>query len=71
MDKATEVKRELINMIVDFNPFVKVFRYLVGREPIDDAEIKEFILETYDYGEVCRYVVNEAFSKYQTKKLLS
>lgn len=50
------IKKNIINCINDFNEYVKDFRNEFRREPIDDEELKEYMLEKYSINELLKNV---------------
>lgn len=50
------IKKNIINCINDFNEYVKDFRNEFRREPIDDKELKEYMLEKYSIKELLKNV---------------
>lgn len=50
------IKKNIINCIDDFNEYVKDFRNEFRREPIDDEELKEYMLEKYSISELLKNV---------------
>ena len=50
------IKKNIINCIDDFNEYVKDFKNEFHREPIDDKELKEYMLEKYSISELLKNV---------------
>ena len=50
------IKKNIINCINDFNEYVKDFKNEFHREPIDDEELKEYMLEKYSISELLKNV---------------
>ena len=50
------IKKNIINCINDFNEYVKDFKNEFHREPIDDKELKEYMLEKYSISELLKNV---------------
>lgn len=50
------IKKNIINCIDDFNEYVKDFRNEFRREPMDDEELKEYMLEKYSVSELLKNV---------------
>lgn len=56
MISPEDIKKNIINCINDFNEYVKDFRNEFRREPIDDEELKEYMLEKYSISELLKNV---------------
>lgn len=56
MTTQSGLKNNIINCIDDFNEYVKDFRNEFHREPIDDKELKEYMLEKYSISELLKNV---------------
>ena len=50
------IKKNIINCIDDFNEYVKDFKNEFRREPMDDEELKEYMLEKYSIKELLKNV---------------
>ena len=50
------IKKNIINCIDDFNEYVKDFKNEFRREPMDDEELKEYMLEKYSISELLKNV---------------
>ncbi len=50
------IKKNIINCIDDFNEYVKDFKNEFRREPMDDKELKEYMLEKYSISELLKNV---------------
>ena len=50
------IKKNIINCIDDFNEYVKDFQNEFRREPMDDEELKEYMLEKYSIKELLKNV---------------
>ena len=56
MTTQKNIKKNIINSIDDFNEYVKDFRNEFRREPMDDEELKEYMLEKYSISELLKNV---------------
>ena len=56
MITQSDMKNNIINCIDDFNESVKDFKNEFHREPIDDKELKEYMLEKYSISELLKNV---------------
>jgi hypothetical protein len=56
MTTQKNIKKNIINCIDDFNEYVKDFQNEFRREPMDDEELKEYMLEKYSVSELLKNV---------------
>lgn len=56
-------KEWVFNEIKDFNLMVKNFREKYNRDPVDDNELREYILDTWTPSELRRYLIEEDMRK--------
>ena len=56
MTTQKNIKKNIINCIDDFNEYVKDFKNEFRREPMDDEELKEYMLEKYSISELLKNV---------------
>ena len=56
MTTQKNIKKNIINSINDFNEYVEDFKNEFRREPMDDEELKEYMLEKYSISELLKNV---------------
>lgn len=56
MTIQNSLKNNIINNIDDFNEYVKDFKNEFYREPLDDEELKEYMLEKYSITQLLKSV---------------
>ena len=58
-----EEKNWVLDHIEDFNSMVKEFRDKYNRDPVDDNELREYLIDNWTTGDLRRYFVEEAIKK--------